>query len=148
MNATLNRIFLSFALIGLFTVSNAFAQKTKVQKLDKRKFAIEIRETTTEGKKFEKDVFEFTPKEVIGDYFESKLKVQTIHYKTVKDSSYTDDGSEVKYFQISGQEKSGKADEEYHIEAIVNGRDISGTIKLMKGDIVKKSWEFEGSQNN
>jgi hypothetical protein len=138
-------LFLCFVMLSM----TGFAQKGKKnQKLDKRKFDIEIKETTVEGKKYEKDVFEFSPKEIISDYFETKFKVPTMHYKTLKDSTYTEDGDELKYFKVAAVEKSGKADEEYHLETVVAGREITGKIMLMKGDVVKRTWEFEGTQNN
>jgi hypothetical protein len=133
----------------LFVSSEIIAQKaTKVQKLDKRKYAIEIRETTTEGKRYEKDVFEFTPKEIVSDYFESKFKIPTMHYKTVKDSTFTEDGDELKYYQVSAKEKTVKPDENFVVELIIKGKEISGKVMLMKGEAIKKSWEFEGTQSN
>jgi hypothetical protein len=139
----------AFSLLFCLSQSASFAQKkASPPKLDKRRYDIEIRETTTEGKKFEKDVFEFTPREIISDYFELKLKVPTLHYKVVKDSTFTDEGDQVKYWKLSIQEKGGKGEEEYVAEVVVSGREINGKIKLMKGDAVKKTYEFEGTQNN
>jgi hypothetical protein len=133
----------------LYSLStDSMAQKAKVQKLDKRKYDIEIRETTTEGKKYEKDVFEFTPKEIVSDYFENKFKVPTLHYKTVKDSTYTEDGDELKYFGVSAKEKTDKAEEFFYLDAVIKGREITGKIAYKKGETVKKTWEFEGTQNN
>ncbi len=150
MKTTRSFVLSSFLFSALLLQSvTAVAQKAKKpQKLDKRKYDIEIRETTTEGKKYEKDIFEFTAKEIISDYFEMKLKTPTMHYKTLKDSTFTDDGEEAKYYKLSASEKSAKGDENYQLELIINGKEITGTIKLMKGEAVKKSWEFEGSQNN
>jgi hypothetical protein len=144
-NHTLRGI-LSLILIVCCTV--AFAQKKKGEpKLDKRKFDIEIREVSAEGKKYEKDVFEFTPKEIVSEtYLDLKFKIQTMHYKIVKDSTYTEDGEEMKYWKLSVQEKTSKADEEIQGDLIVNGKEISGKLNVMKGDLVKKSYEFEGSQ--
>jgi hypothetical protein len=140
-------LLLSLCCLGM--LGNAFAQKKKAEpKLDKRKYAIEIREVSTEGKKYEKDVFEFTPKEIISDFVEAKLKVTTIHYKVIKDSTYIDDGEELKYWQVSGMEKTGKPEEALKCELVVSGKEIRGTIKLMKGEAIKKTYEFEGVQSN
>jgi hypothetical protein len=140
-------MLLSLCCLGI--LGNTFAQKKRTEpKLDKRKYAIEIREVSSEGKKYEKDVFEFTPKEIISDFVEAKLKVTTIHYKVITDSTYTDDGEELKYWKLTGREKTGKPEEELKCELIVSGKEISGTIKLMKGEAIKKTYEFEGLQNN
>jgi hypothetical protein len=137
------------AFLSLTLCTSIFAQKKKTEpKLDKRKYDIEIREVTIEGKKYDKDVFEFTTKEIISDYFEAKFKVQTMHYKVIKDSTYTEEGDELKYWKISATEKNGKPEEEYRCEAVISGKEISGKIKWMKGEAVKKTYEFEGTQNN
>lgn len=137
------------ACFSLALCTGIFAQKKKSEpKLDRRKYDIEIREVTTEGKKYDKDVFEFSAKEIISDYFEAKFKIQTMHYKIVKDSTYTEDGDELKYWKIAASEKNGKPEEEFRCEAVVAGKEISGKIRLMKGEAVKKTYEFEGTQNN
>jgi hypothetical protein len=148
IQATKNLFITACLLAGMTVSSVAFAQKAKVEKMDKRKYDIEIKETTTEGKKYEKDVFEFTPREIVSDYFEAKFKVSTLHYKTVKDSTVTEDGDTLKYFQVSATEKTDKADENFYLEAVIKGREIAGKVMLKKGEVVKKAWEFEGSQNN
>jgi hypothetical protein len=144
-------LFRKYVLIFLCLTGTlpALAQKNKKNdKLEKRKYDIEIKETTTDGKKYDKTEFEFTPKEVVCDYFETKLKIQTMHYKTLKDSSYTEDGDQLKYFKIKANEKGLKSDEEYVLEAEIKGKEITGTITMMKGDKPKKTWEFEGTQKN
>jgi hypothetical protein len=146
LHAVRHFLFLAFFIAFSFP---AMAQKGKKNdKLEKRKFDVEIKETTVEGKKYEKSEMEFSAKEVICDYFESKFKIQTIHYKTLTDSSYTDEGEQLKFFKVKGNEKGQKADEEWVIETEVKGKEITGTISLMKGDKAKRTWEFEGTQKN
>ncbi|MFI5149389.1 MAG: hypothetical protein ACHQRM_06610 [Bacteroidia bacterium] len=141
-NSFLSIMCLLLALPGM-------AQKSKKNdKLEKRMYDIEVKETTTEGKKYEKGEVEFTPKEIVCDYFESKLKIQTMHYKTLKDSSYTEEGDQLKYFKVRATEKGQKEDEQYVLVAEIKGKDITGTISLMKGDKAKRTWEFEGTQKN
>jgi hypothetical protein len=144
-----NQFLRSLVFIFLIGIcSTAFAQKKKGEaKLDKRRFDIEIREVSTDGsKKYEKDLFEFTPREIVSEsYLDLKFKIQTMHYKVTKDSTYTDDGEEVKYWKLSIQEKTNKPDEEIQGEVVVNGKDISGILNIVKGTTTKKSYEFEGS---
>jgi len=135
-------------LLSLPAVAQKTQKNKKSDKLEKRRFDIEIKETTTEGKKYEKAEFEFFAKEIESEYFDSKLKVKTIHYQTEKDSSYTEEGDELKYFKVKGKETSQKADEVYVVEIVIKGREITGTISLVKGDKPKRTWEFEGTQQN
>ncbi len=148
MNKSSRILQVILSLFILLTCTTAFAQKKKgIPKLDKRRFDIEIREVAVEAKKYEKDVFEFTPKEIVSDgYFETKFKIPTVHYTTSTDSTYTEEGEEIKYWTLSVLEKTGKSDEEIHGEIMINGKEISGKLNLMKGDVIKKTYEFEGTQ--
>jgi hypothetical protein len=147
INITFKKATLILAL-GIMTSVTVFAQKKKKpdDKLDTRFYDIEIRETTKEGKKYEKDVFEFRTKYLVSDYMETKLSAKTLVYTVTKDSTFTEDGDELKYFEFTVEAKTDKAGEVLKMKGTASGKDIKGNVELYKGDVVKKTFEFEGTE--
>src|ERR1035437_701250 len=142
MKTTLNLKSL-FLGLSLFAVASTFAQKNKF--LEGKKYNVNFYEIKASGRaKAVPSFITIKNAKVQSDLMEEKIQLPLISYKVTLDSTYTEDETEMHLIKFEAQFTEDK--NEYKWEAQVNNYDIEGTVVQSKNGVVKKKYEFDGSE--
>ena len=136
----LSRIFGAGLLIVTFSL---VAFKNDKDPLHKRKFkgfanAVDLATGNPKGKPFE-DEIDFKNGKVYSLTCWDKMEFQDITYEVKKDSAYTEEGEEKRYFEILATTVNEKK-EHLAMEITIDGYDYKATYTLSKKDVVKKKF--------
>jgi len=141
----LNRILgVALLLVTLTLVSF----KMDKDPLHKRKFkaqATEIKDGKPKSGKPIEDEIDFKNGKVYSSACWDKMEFQDIKYEITKDSTYTDEGDEKRYFEIVASTINDKK-ETLTMNITINGYEIEGTYKLTKKDAIKKMFTTMGTE--
>ena len=137
---TLKSLFLSLSLLA---VATTFAQKSKF--LEGKKYSVNFYEIRASGRaKAVPSFITIKNGKIQSDLMEEKIQLPLISYKVTLDSTYTEDETEMHLIKFEAQFAEDK--NEYKWEAQVINYDIEGTVVQSKNGVVKKKYEFDGSE--
>ncbi len=133
-------------LVVLFTTAAFIIEKDA---LHKKKYSVQITEFR-DGKpkpKTIEDAIEFKDGKVYSDFAASdKLGfTKFMKYELKKDSTYTEDDVEKRYFELESI-STNENDETLYMSIKIDDYEIEGSMKLTKGDKPKKYYEFAGKE--
>lgn len=98
------------------------------------------------GAKPLKDEIFFKNGKLFSDIASEKLKFEKmIKYEITKDSSYSEGDEEKRYYEIEGSHENDDG-QTLNISIKIDDINIEGSMKLMKGDKLKKYYEFTGKE--
>jgi|ERR1035437_6782107 hypothetical protein len=141
----LNRILGAGLLIATLTLVSFKIDKDP---LHKRKFKAQVTEIKDgkpkNGKPIE-DEIEFKNGKVYSTVCWDKMEFQDIKYEITKDSTYTDEGEEKRYYEIVASTANEKK-ETLTMNFTIDGYSIEGTYKLTKKDVIKKMFTTIGTE--
>lgn len=120
------------------------AFKGDKDRLHKREFTVEVIEGTKPKGKPDEIAFK-DGKVYPGDIAMEKMGVTWIRYELKKDSTYMEDDMEKEYIEVYADSDLEKG-EKFEFTCIVEDYGIEGTMKLMKGDKIKKTFTFSGKE--
>ncbi len=116
--------------------------------LNKRKFSAQVTEFK-EGKakpgKAGDDEIDFKNGRVFSLFCFDKFEFKEVKYAVNKDSTYDDEGESKHYLEIEAITTNEK-NETINMNFTIDDNNIEGSYKLIKKDIVKKSFTFIGSE--
>jgi len=139
---------LSSAFIFLLTAS--FVLKGDTSSMEGKVYKITITEQKN-GKsgKAEQSDCSFKSSKFKCKFFGQNAGTEEIPIDLDKDSTYTEEGSDVEliYAEFSG-ERTNKLEETVKVTGTVDGYGIEGSVELSKKGKVKKHWDFVGTQKD
>ncbi len=116
--------------------------------LHRKKFsalATEIKDGKPSTKKPVADEIEFKNGKVYSSFVWDKMEFSDVKYAINKDSTYSDEGEEKRYFEIEAITTNDK-NETINMQFTINGYDIEASYKLIKKEVVKKSFTSTGKE--
>lgn len=116
--------------------------------LHKKKYsamATEIKDGKPSNKKPAPDEIEFKNGKVYSSYVWEKTEFQDVKYAINKDSTYSDEGEEKRYFEVEAITTNDK-NETINMFFVINGYEIEATYKLIKKEMVKKHFTSTGTE--
>lgn len=128
----------------LVILTGLVAFKGDKDKLHKRDFTVEVIEGTKPKGKADEISFK-DGKVYPGDIANEKMGVSWIRYELKKDSTYMEDDIEKEYIEVFADSELEKG-EKLEFTCVIEDFGIEGTMKLMKGDKIKKTFTFSGKE--
>lgn len=141
----------AFKILGAagIIVSLAFTTyKGDKDALHRKKYsclATEIKDGKPTNKKPAADEIEFKNGKVYSSFCWDKMEFQDVKYSINKDSVYNDEGEEKHYYEVEAITTNDK-NETITINYTINGYEIEGTYKLVKKEVLKKSFTTTGKE--
>ena len=138
-------IFRNFIIVILLSTSLAFMIEKDA--LHKKKYTIQITEFK-DGKPKAKtiaDELEFKDGKLFSTYAMDKMAFKWMKYNLKKDSTYTEDDIEKRYYEVEAI-TTNESDETLIVNLKIDEYDIEGSMKLTKADKPKKFFEFSGKE--
>lgn len=139
-------------IIGAFILflSASFVLKGDTSSVENKTYKITITEQKN-GKsgKAEQSECSFKSSKFKCKFFGQNAGADEIPVDLDKDSTYTEEGSDVEliYVEFSGS-RTNKLEEDVKIEGTIDGYQIEGTVELSKKGKVKKHWDFVGGMKD
>ncbi len=133
--------------IALFMTFSSFAQKKGKEEspLKDKKYAVQFYEVKATGRgKALPDNIMIKGGKIQSYLMEDKISFTLCPFKIVLDSTYTEDESPMRMLKIEAEHTEDK--EAFKWEATIINYDIEGTVVQSKGGVVKKKFEFSGSE--
>ena len=144
----LTTTLLSSACIFILTAS--FVLKGDTSSLEGKKYKLTITEQKSgkSGKPTQDDC-EFKSSKFGCKFFQSNAGAGEIPIDLDKDSTYSEDGSDVQmlYVEFSG-ERTNNQQETVKVTGTIDGYQIEGSVEISKKEKVKKHWDFVGNQKD
>jgi hypothetical protein len=116
--------------------------------LDKRSFRILINEKkgNVYSEKSFQHILEFEKGNMYCDsWLYEKFYYKEVEYKILKDSSYIEEGDSIRLIKIDLKSRNNM-DEDLKGNITFTNSDCEGEIKIFKKDVLKKVFEFTGSE--
>lgn len=136
-------------IVGMAACLGFTTYKGDKDPLHKKKFiaqVTEIKDGKPTTKKPVADEIEFSKGKVYSSFCWEKMEFQDIKYAINKDSTFTSDaGEELHYYEIEAITTNDK-NETITMAYTINGYDIEGSYKLVKKDVLKKSFTTIGKE--
>jgi RNA-binding protein YlmH len=134
----------------IFVLSASFVLKGDTSSIENKVYKITITEQKN-GKsgKAEQGECSFKSQKFKCKFFGQNAGAEEIQIDLDKDSTYTEEGSDVEllYVEFSGS-RTNKLEEDVKITGTIDGYGIEGSVELSKKGKVKKHWDFVGNQKD